>query len=343
MNVIVVDTMGGDYGPYPIVKGVESAIIKIKRIDRIILIGDCNLIECCFSKQMKNSPLYSKIKIIHSSEVINMNDNPFFGIRKKKRSSMMIGLDLLKNDQKKFFISAGNTGSLVIGSIIKLKLLKGILRPALATIWPKQSGNFIFIDSGANLESNYKTLVQNSILGSQYANYIGIKTPKIGLLTVGIEEEKGTYIIKKTHNILKLADKKNIIKYDGLIEGFQLFRNNPVEVVVCDGFVGNILLKTSESLFKMLIKLIKKELKKNIIRKIGSFLCKSAFKNIKKKIHPDKYGGALLLGVNGKVMKVHGSSNSNAILNSIILALKIIDKQKKDILLENIQSINKIL
>jgi glycerol-3-phosphate acyltransferase PlsX len=208
------------------------------------------------------------------------------------------------------------------GGTLRLRMMNGIERPALAAVIPRAEGYFILIDAGANPEAGPEHLVHNAVLGANYAKVIlGLKNPRVGLMTIGTEEGKGNALVAETHEQLKRIT--SVINYVGPIEGFQVFRNT-VDVVVCDGFVGNTLLKTWESLSKFITTMLKEELQKNPLRMVGAALAKGAFGSLKARMNPDRYGGAPLLGLRGNILKAHGSSNRHAITSAIRAAGKII-------------------
>lgn len=235
---------------------------------------------------------------------------------------MVRAIDLVKTGEARVTISCGNTGALMAGSTLRLRMMAGVDRPALAAVIPRAGGHFILIDAGANPEAKPEHLVHNAILGANYAKVIlGVASPRVGLITIGTEEGKGNALIAETNEQLKKIGP--VINYVGPIEGFQVFRNT-VDVVVCDGFVGNTLLKTWESLAKFITTLLKEELQANPLRMGGALLAKGAFDALKVRMNPDTYGGAPLLGVRGNILKAHGSSNRHALLSAIRAAGKII-------------------
>ena len=251
-----------------------------------------------------------------------MEDKPLQALKRKKDSSMVRAIDLVKSGEARVTISCGNTGALMAGSTLRLRMMEGVDRPALAAVIPREGGHFILIDAGANPEAKPEHLVHNAILGANYAKVIlGEAAPRVGLLTIGTEEGKGNSLITETHDLLKRTN--GVINYVGPIEGFQVFRNT-VDVVVCDGFVGNTLLKTWESLAKFITGMLKQELQANPLRIGGALLAKGAFDALKSRMNPDRYGGAPLLGVRGNILKAHGSSNRHAMASAIRAAAKII-------------------
>lgn len=311
--------MGGDLGPSEVVAAVKLALAD-DDLDPITLVGDQTLLESLLAEAgLKGHP---KISIVHASEVITMEDKPLQALKRKKDSSMIRAIDLVKNGEARVTISSGNTGALMAGSTLRLRMMSGVDRPALAAVIPRAGGHFILIDAGANPEARPEHLVHNAILGANYAKVIfGVAAPRVGLITIGTEEGKGNSLTAETHEQLKKIS--SVINYVGPIEGFQVFRDT-VDVVVCDGFVGNTLLKTWESLAKFITTLLKEELQANPLRLGGALLAKGAFDALRIRMNPDTYGGAPLLGVRGNILKAHGSSNRHALVSAIKAAGKII-------------------
>jgi phosphate acyltransferase len=222
-------------------------------------------------------------------------------LKRKKDASMVRAVELVKNGEAGVVVSSGNTGALMAGATLRLRMMDGVDRPALCAVVPRDKGFFVLIDAGANPESGPENLVHNAILGANYARVIfGLPAPRVGLLTIGTEEGKGGKLITETHE--RLSRINGVINYVGLIEGFQVFKDD-TDVVVCDGFVGNTLLKTWESLAKFITGLLKEELKQSPVRMAGAALAKGAFDTLKARMNPDRYGGAPLLGVRGNVLK----------------------------------------
>ena len=331
------DVMGSDRGPTEFIRALIYLKSKNTLRSDLILVGQKKLLERLI--HVKKKELQTEhIHILDATEVIGMDEKPILALKKKKDSSMLKAIELVKNNEAGAMVSCGNTGAMMAGGTIRLRPIEGIGRPALAAIIPSKKDPFVFLDVGANPEADPTNLMHNAILGKHYAKArLNIEQPRIGLLTIGTEQGKGTPNIAKTHEYLSKIN--GIINYVGLIEGFQLF-DGDIDVVVCDGFVGNVLLKSSESLFSFIGDTIKKELVRNIKRKIGAVLSASAFKDMKSQLNPDDRSGAPLLGLNGNIIKSHGSSNDVAIASSIIAAqtiveCDIIDGIKSDILLAN--------
>ncbi|AUS96454.1 phosphate--acyl-ACP acyltransferase [Clostridium thermosuccinogenes] len=309
---ILVDAMGGDNAPEAAVKGCIDAINEKDGFE-IILIGDEAKIKSILESNKFSS---DRLKIQHAQEVITMEDTPTRAIRTKKDSSMVVGFNMLKEKSGDVFLSAGNTGALMAGSLFILGRIKGVDRPALATILPTKKNGVLLIDSGANPLCKPINFVQFAIMGYIYMRDVfGIKNPRVGLINVGSEDKKGNETIKQAHELLS----KSNINFSGNIEGKDI-PEGKVDVAVCDGFVGNIILKYTEGIGSFLFGEIKNIFGKNIISKLSALIVKNGLKAFKKKLDPSEYGGAPLLGVNGKVMKAHGNSNAKAFKNAVFKA-----------------------
>jgi len=310
--------MGGDLGPAEVVAAVKLALAE--DIDPIVLVGSQTQLDPLL--QQEGLAAHPKVSVFHASEVITMEDKPLQALKRKKDASMVRAIELVKSGDARVAISCGNTGALMAGGTLRLRMMNGVERPALAAVIPREGGYFILIDAGANPEAGPEHLVHNAVLGANYAKVIlGLENPRVGLITIGTEEGKGNALITETNEQLKRIT--SVINYVGPIEGFQVFKDT-VDVVVCDGFVGNTLLKTWESLSKFIKNMLKEEMNKNPLRLAGGVLAKGAFDALKARMNPDKYSGAPLLGLRGNILKAHGSSNRHAIAAAIRAAGKII-------------------
>lgn len=310
---IAVDAMGGDLGPAEVVAAVKLALHQYHALNPITLVGDQAVIDPLLADAglRRNN----RLSVHHASEVITMDDKPLNALKKKKDSSMVRAIELVKAGEAQVVVSCGNTGALMAGGTLRLRPMEGIARPALAAICPREGGHFVLIDAGANPEAKPAHLVHNAILGSHFCRVmLGVKSPRVGLMTIGTEEGKGNALITETNEQLRRVG--NIINYAGPIEGFHVFMEH-VDVVVCDGFVGNIMLKSWESLVKFFKAMLKEEMQANPLRLTGGLLSKGAFDALKERINPERYGGAPLLGLNGHIIKAHGSSNRRAIRSAI--------------------------
>jgi len=337
---IAVDTMGGDRGPTEFIRGLFYATEELKLGCRFILVGKARLLERLL--KVRRLDLYKdRIEVLNATEVIGMDEKPIQALKRKKDSSMVRAIDLLKDGTAQAVVSCGNTGALMAGGTLRMRPLEGIDRPALASIVPGKRKPFVFLDVGANPESTAVNLVHNAVLGANYAKAaLGLENPRVALLTIGTEEGKGTSLINKTHAYLENLGE--VVNYRGLIEGFQLFEGG-VDVVVCDGFVGNIVLKSSEALFSFIGSTMKEELVRNTKRKLGAALSASAFKDMKTRLSPDNHAGAPLLGLNGNVLKSHGSSNYVAIANALRAAHKVVTHDMIDSIRADIKQANDVI
>ncbi len=315
-NVLAIDAMGGDHGPSEVVAGVRLALRNHGSQTRILLVGDQPSLERLVREEGLAGD--NRVEICHASEVIGMDEKPIAALKQKKDSSMVRAIELVKEGRADAVLSQGNTGALMAGGTLKLRPMAGLARPALATVIPSRGHRFVLIDAGANPDGEPVHLLHNALLGKEYAYCaLGIKQPRVGLLTIGTEEGKGSEKILQTHDLLKGAN--GVLHYCGPVEGFQLFRNE-VDVVVCDGFTGNILLKSLESCFDMLKSFLKEELMANPVRQTGAFLSQGAYNAIKRELNPESLGGAPLLGLNRLVIKTHGSSTRGYIAGAIRIA-----------------------
>jgi len=309
--------MGGDLGPAEVVAAVRLALDEVSGLNEVILVGDQTQLDGLLSET--NLAGDARVRIQHAPEVIGMNEKPKDSY-KKKNASMITALKLVDDGEARAAVSCGNTGSLMFAATLMLRKLPGVERPALATIIPSRNHHFLLIDAGAQPETSPKQLAHNAILGSLYYEAaLNKDRPRVGLLTIGSEEGKGTKRIMEAHNFLKSLRDEGLINYLGPIEGFDTFKN-VADVVVCDGFTGNILLKSLESCFGTLGATLKEELSATPMRKLGALLSRGAFESMKKTFSPDNYAGAPLLGLNHLVLKTHGSSNRYFIRSAIRIA-----------------------
>lgn len=319
---IAVDAMGGDLGPSEVVAAARLALHELEGLNPLVLVGD----EAALRPLLKNCGLehHPAISVLHASETILMDDKPLLALKRKRDSSMVKAIELVKTGEAAGLVSCGNTGALMAGGTLRLRTLEGVGRPALAAIIPRDGGHFVLIDAGANPEVRADHLVHNAILGSRYCEVmLGVPQPRVGLMTIGTEEGKGNALVTETNELLKRVGP--VINYAGPIEGFHVFDSDGgVDVVVCDGFVGNIMLKSWESLVKFFSGILREELKANPMRAAGALLARGAFAALKERVNPERYGGAPLLGLRGNVLKAHGSSNRQAIKSAILAANKII-------------------
>ena len=337
---IAVDTMGGDKGPTEFIRGLFYAVEELGLDCNLILVGKERLLERLL-KVRKLSIDPEKIKIHHAPEVIGMDEKPIQALKRKKNSSMVQAIGLLKDGKADAVVSCGNNGALMAGGTLRLRPLPGVDRPALGIIVPSKKKPFVLIDVGANPESNAENLAHNAVLGANYAKAaLDIPNPRVGLLTIGTEEGKGNSLINATHAHLQKIN--GVINYAGPIEGFQLF-DGDFDVVVCDGFVGNIVLKSSESVFSFVGSTLKEELLRNPKRKVGAALSKSAFRDMRTRLGPDQHAGAPLLGLRGNILKSHGSSNYIAIANAVRIARELVTHDMIDTISQEIEKANQLI
>jgi glycerol-3-phosphate acyltransferase PlsX len=327
---IALDAMGGDFGPPTLVAGAVMALREYAHIQKLYLVGDPQQIEIELKKQRCND---SRINITHSTQVVDMSDSAWLAVRRKKDSSISRAVDLVKYGQADAIVSAGHTGAAVAASMIKLRTLEGIDRPGIAAILPTQTNVFVLIDAGANIDARPEHLLQYAIMGSVYSRHVlRYENPTVGLISLGEEDVKGTELTKEVFKMLKLSR----LNFVGNIEGRHLFED-PVEVVVCDGFVGNVILKTCESIAVAIFKWLKHELTQNKVRIAGAFLARHAFNNIKRKTNYEEYGGSPLLGVNGICIIAHGASTPLAIKNALRVAAESIEHRVNPHIVEEVR------
>jgi glycerol-3-phosphate acyltransferase PlsX len=312
---IALDAMGGDNAPECTVAGALEALKKYNDID-IIFVGD----QARIQKELQFNdawPLDKRCSIHHASQVVDMTDQATDAIRKKKDSSIARAAELLAAGGADALVSAGHTGALVAAATIRLRMLPGVERPGIAAIMPTQNHFFLLLDAGANLDSDANNLLHYGIMGSVYSREVlKVSKPRVGLLNIGSESNKGNELTKAAYPLLANAP----INFIGNVEGHDLFGGNGVDVVVCDGFVGNVTLKSCERLAKAISSWLRAELKQNLVRSVGAVLARDAFSSIRRRTNTEEYGGSPLLGVNGICIKAHGNSSPKAIRNAIRVA-----------------------
>ncbi len=327
---IALDAMGHDEGPTSLVAGAALALREFPDIDRLFLTGDLARLEAGLKKIACND---RRIEIVHSTQVVEMADSAVDAVRRKRDSSISRAVDLVKDGKAEAVVSAGHTGAAVAASTIKLRTLPGIDRPGIAATMPTETNLFVLIDAGANTDPTPAQMLQNAIMGGVYSKHVlGYESPRVGLMSIGAEEEKGTDFTRETFELLKSSG----LNFRGNIEGHDLF-GDPVEVVVADGFTGNIVLKTSEALAHAIFAWLKHEIYRSPITKLGGLLARPAFRTIKKKTSADEYGGMPLLGVNGTCIIAHGGSSPVAVKNAIRMACEAIRHQVNPHIVEAIR------
>lgn len=311
MIKIAVDAMGGDNAPSEIVKGAVEAVNERKDIT-VCLTGQETVIKKELEKYTYNK---EQIEIVNASEVIETGEPPVNAIRKKKDSSIVVGMNLVKNGQADGFVSAGSSGAVLVGGQVIVGRIKGVERPPLAPLIPTEKGVSLLIDCGANVDARPSHLVQFAQMGSIYMEHVlGIKNPRVAIVNIGAEEEKGNALVKETFPLLKECPGINFI---GSIEAREI-PHGGADVIVCEAFVGNVILKLYEGVGATLISMVKKGLMSSFRSKLGALLIKPALKSTLKSFDATEYGGAPLLGLKGLVVKTHGSSKANEVKNSII-------------------------
>jgi glycerol-3-phosphate acyltransferase PlsX len=323
---IAVDAMGGDHAPAVVIEGVADYIRtnSQNKAYKIILVGKEKEIQ----KELKKYPniRLDRLEIVDALEEISMKEQFLSYWRKREQTSIKKAIDLVRDMKAEAMVSAGNTGAVMALAKNGLGAMKNIDRPALATMLPTLKGNSLLVDVGANTESKPHNLVEFALMGKVYLeNILGIKNPRIGMMNIGEEEVKGNELTKATHNLLKQLD----INFVGNVEGRDIYIGE-VDLIVTDGFTGNVTLKVSEGVVEVMLSMLKREIMSNVFSKIGFFFLKHSLKRIKKKLDYSEYGGALLLGVNGIVIIGHGGSNAKAIKNAISLSYRFVTEKVLD-------------
>lgn len=310
MTKVVLDAMGGDYAPAEPVKGAVDAVTAREDI-QVILVGQEDVVRAELSKYTYPQ---ERIRVVHAEEVIETAEPPVNAIRKKKQSSIVVGMNMVKQKEADAFVSAGSSGAILVGGQVIVGRIKGIERPPLAPLIPTEKGVSLLIDCGANVDARASHLVQFAKIGSIYMeNVVGIKNPRVAIVNIGAEEDKGNALVKETMPLLKECEGINFV---GCIEAREI-PHGEADVIVCEAFVGNVILKLYEGLSATLISAIKKGMMSTLKSKIGAALALPALKSTLKDFDASQYGGAPLLGLTGLVVKTHGSSRAQEITNSI--------------------------
>lgn len=318
---IALDAMGGELGPEEMVTGAIQAVEE-SDLD-VALIGDEAILNSVIQKLSLVSP---RLEVVHASQTVTMDESPFEAIRKKKDSSIAIAFDQVKNGKADAVVSAGNSGATMASAIRSLGRLQNIARPGIASIFPTLKKPLVMMDVGANVDCRPQHLYQFGVMGTAFSdNLFRIKKPSVGLLSIGEEGGKGNVLVKSAHELFR----KSPLNFIGNVEGRDIFQGD-VDVIVCDGFVGNVCLKVSEGLAEAIISMLGKEISKSFMAKMGYLLAKKAFNNFGKKVDYAEYGGAPLLGVNGTGIVCHGRSNAKAIKNAIKVAAEMIRGKVND-------------
>ena len=312
---IALDAMGGERGPEEMVTGAIQAVEE-SDLD-VVLIGDENILN---SIVQSHSQVSSRLHIVHASQTVSMHESPFDAIRRKKDSSIIRAFEQIKYGKADGVVSAGNSGATMASAIKSLGRLEKIARPGIASIFPTLKKPLVMMDVGANVDCRPQHLFQFGVMGAAFSdNLFNIRQPSIGLLSIGEEGGKGNVLVKRAHELFSSSS----LNFIGNVEGRDIFQGD-VDVIVCDGFVGNVCLKVSEGLAEAIISMLRTEMSKSILAKIGYLLAKQAFGNFGKRVDYAEYGGAPLLGVNGTGIICHGRSNAKAIKNAIKVAAEMI-------------------
>jgi len=334
MTTISIDAMGGDYG----LDVTVPATIKALKLDKdltAILVGDESLLKQSLLKHNATS-VKERVRIQHASEVVAMDESPALALKKKKDSSMRVAINLVKEGESDAAVSAGNTGALMATARFVLKMLPGIERPAICAQLPTLTGSVHMLDLGANVDSTPEMLLQFAHMGSEICKVTNnIKEPKVSLLNIGSEAVKGNAVTKETAKILS----NSTLNYQGFIEGDEIFTDK-ADIVVCDGFEGNIALKSSEGVAHLVTALAKEEFLKNPLRKLVALLATPIFKSIKKRMDPSRHNGATLAGLRGVVIKSHGGTNIEGFISAIHVAVEEAKLQLPERILAAVSKLN---
>ena len=327
---VALDAMGGDNAPGEIIQGAIDVVAKRQDI-HIFLVGQEKVVE---EELKKYEYPKEQISIVNATEVIETAEPPVMAIRRKKDSSIVVAMNMVKNGEADAFVSAGSSGAILVGGQVLVGRIKGVERPPLAPLIPTQRGVSLLIDCGANVDARPSHLVQFAKMGSIYMkNVIGIENPRVAIVNIGAEEEKGNALVKETFPLLKECEDINFI---GSIEAREI-PHGEADVIVCEAFVGNVILKLFEGVGSTLIGEIKKGLMTNLRSKMGALLVKPTLKETLKKFDASEYGGAPLLGLNGLVVKTHGNSTAKEVANSIIQCVTFKEQHINDKIKETIQ------
>lgn len=333
---IAVDVMGGDHGCGVVVEGAKRALEADDAITQLYLVGHQSEIHAHLPQGGFRD---HRVRVVHASEVLTMEDKPAASLRKKKDCSIARAVDLVHEGKADAVVSPGNTGGIFAAATFKLGRVEGVDRGAIATVIPTPDQDFVLLDAGANTECKPLHLAHFAVMGNIYAREIlGYKKPRVGILSIGTEDTKGNELTLEAFKLCRHID----LNFIGNIEGHDLFHDR-VDVVVCDGFVGNIVLKTCESLATAMFSFLKRELMVSARRKLGALLAQNAFRAIKRRMDPEGYGGAPLLGFNGAVMKAHGSAREKAIANAIRVATRNIQHHVNQTIAQEVAAANERL
>jgi len=330
---VALDAMGGDFAPKNAIAGAAMALRELKDLKKLYLTGD----EAQLTRELKaNNCSDRRIEIVHTTQVVEMTDHAVEAVRRKKDSSVNRAVDLVKKGDADAVVSAGHTGAMVASTTIKLRTLPGVERPGIASYLPTEHNVCVLIDAGANVDARPIHMLQYAIMGTVVSELVlGQKNPSVGLMSIGGEDQKGNEFTKEIFKLLKASS----LNFRGNVEGHDLFER-PVEVVLCDGFVGNVVLKTCEATASAVFSWLKRELMANPKRKAGAMLAQNAFRAIRNKTNYETYGGSPLVGVDGIAIIAHGSSSPLAMKNAIRVACELIEKKINPRIVEAIKQFN---
>lgn len=327
---IALDAMGGDLGSELLIDGALSAMDKRSDLE-VVLLGPEDLLKEQIAQRAGVDT--GRLSIVHAPQTVSMHESPVDAVRKKKDSTIMVGFDLVKTGKADAMVSAGNSGATMAAAVRKLGRLKGISRPGIASVFPSLKDPVMLMDIGANVDCRAKHLFQFAIMASSCsAHLLNKERPSIGLLSIGAESGKGNALVKEAHDLLHNSS----LNFIGNVEGRDLFQGD-VDVIVCDGFVGNISLKVSEGLAEAAMQMLKGEIMQSLRAKIGYMFIRKAFASFKKRLDYAEYGGAPLLGINGVGIICHGSSSSVAICNAIAEAANMVENRVNDAIVKTLQ------
>jgi glycerol-3-phosphate acyltransferase PlsX len=330
---IALDVMGGDHGCGVVIEGAKRALQADPKITALYLVGNRSEIHAALPQRGFRD---HRVRVVHASEVLTMADKPAAALRRKKDCSIARAMELAHEGKVDAVVSPGNTGGIFAAATFKLGRIAGLDRGGIAAIIPTPDHHFVLLDSGANIECKPIHLAHYAVMGSVYSRAIlGCKNPRVGILSVGTEETKGNELTLQAFKLCKHLD----LNFIGNVEGHDLFRSN-VDVVICDGFVGNIVLKSAESLATALFSMLKRELTANPRRQLGALLAQNAFRAIRRRMDPEVYGGAPLLGFNGAVLKAHGSARERAIASALRVTTENLQHQVNQTIAEEIARAN---
>ncbi len=332
---IALDAMGGDHGPEELIAG---ALLAVDQADvQISLVGDEPLLQSYLDKVASNFQGKENVRIVHASQVVGMDEHPVDAIRKKKDSSIVVAFDLVLRKEVEAVVSAGNSGATMAAALRKLGRIKNVSRPGIASVFPTLKNPVVIMDVGANVDCRPIHLYQFGVMAAAFARIYDIDQPRVGLLTIGEESGKGNILVKEAYALLKDSP----LHFIGNVEGRDVFQGD-VDVIICDGFVGNICLKVSEGLAEAAMQMLRNEILKSFMAKVGYFLASSAFKAFKKRVDYAEYGGAPLLGINGTGIVCHGKSNAQAIKNAILEAVHMVQNNVNEVIARDLGACEKV-